>query len=137
MTRLLGWRAALAAEIERHRRLPFIWGENDCVLFAADCVKAMTGEDPAGEIRGRYRTAIGATRLLRRRGGSLADLVGFGFDPVHPSRARVGDLALTPSADASFTEDALGIVTGAVVTVVAPNGLGAVQLSSAIAAWRV
>ena len=68
---------------------------------------------------------------------SRADLVGSGFEHVHPSRARIGDLALTPSADASFTEGALGIVTGAVVTVVAPNGLGAVPLSSAIAAWRV
>jgi hypothetical protein len=137
MTRLPGWRAALAAEIERHRRLPFAWGENDCVLFAADCVTAVTGEDPAAEIRGRYRTAIGARRLLKKLGDDLPVGITARFDSIHPSRARIGDLALTPSADASFTEGALGIVTGAVVTVVAPNGLGAVPLSSAIAAWRV
>ena len=26
---------------------PFIWGKHDCVIFAADAVKAMTGHDLA------------------------------------------------------------------------------------------
>jgi hypothetical protein len=48
---------------------PFVWGERDCCLWAADWIKARTGRDPAEGFRGRYRTRLGAHRLVRRLGG--------------------------------------------------------------------
>ena len=48
---------------------PFAWGVQDCCLWGADWVRLATGRDPAAGWRGRYRTAIGAARLVTRRGG--------------------------------------------------------------------
>lgn len=49
---------------------PFVDGTADCALTVADWVMAATGcPDPADHLRGRYRTALGRERLLRRQGG--------------------------------------------------------------------
>lgn len=50
-------------------RQPFAWGQADCSLFMADWVRYVRGIDPAAPLRGRYRTAIGAARHIRRLGG--------------------------------------------------------------------
>ncbi|WP_444543985.1 DUF6950 family protein, partial [Polymorphobacter multimanifer] len=52
---------------------PFRWGEHDCGLMAGAAVAAMTGRDYTTPLRGRYSTARGAARALRRFGaGSIA-----------------------------------------------------------------
>lgn len=51
---------------------PFVWGRADCSLFMADWVRACRGIDPAAPLRGRYRTARGAARHVRRHGGMEA-----------------------------------------------------------------
>ena len=48
---------------------PFAWNIHDCAMWAADWVRARRGVDPAAPLRGRYRTAIGAARHIRRGGG--------------------------------------------------------------------
>lgn len=40
---------------DARRSVPFAWGSNDCRLFAADAVQAMTGVDHAAELRMRDR----------------------------------------------------------------------------------
>lgn len=45
--------------------MPFSWGENDCALFVADGIKAITGVDIAADFRGRYRNETGAWELIR------------------------------------------------------------------------
>ena len=47
----------------------FVWGEIDCSLFMADWCRKTRGVDPAASLRGRYRTALGAMRHVRRLGG--------------------------------------------------------------------
>lgn len=44
----------------------FAWGECDCCTWACDWVLERRGVDPAFRWRGRYRTALGAKRNLRR-----------------------------------------------------------------------
>lgn len=44
MQRLPDWPERLAAYVEARRHRPFAWGSNDCVLFAAGALDAMTGE---------------------------------------------------------------------------------------------
>lgn len=53
-------------------RRPFADGTNDCVLTVADWVLANGHPDPAAPFRGRYRTALGRERIVRREGGMLA-----------------------------------------------------------------
>lgn len=61
----------LADHLRLGARTPFRWGSCDCALWAADWVRACRAVDPAAPLRGRYRTALGAGRHIRRRGGFL------------------------------------------------------------------
>ena len=66
------WPERLADMIEQRRSEPFAWGANDCCLFPADVVRAMTGFDFAAAWRGQYDSAIGAQRQLDEAGGMVA-----------------------------------------------------------------
>lgn len=96
VTRLPDWRARFAAEMDRQRRDPFAWGQADCALgLAAGAVKALTGVDPAGPWRGRYRTAGGARRAIHKAGfTTLADAVASLLPEIPPAFADVGDIGL-------------------------------------------
>ncbi|MFB9772112.1 DUF6950 family protein [Sphingomonas yabuuchiae] len=94
--RLPDWEARLAAYLESHRLRPFAWGDHDCCLFCAGAVESMTGVDPMPEFRGRYSTAIGAERALRRYGGGTLDAtLDDKFTPVTASLARRGDIIMS------------------------------------------
>ena len=44
------------------------WGRDDCALWCANILLAALGYDAAASFRGRYRTRIGARRVLGRNG---------------------------------------------------------------------
>lgn len=67
---------------------PFADGSTDCAMTAADWVLAVTGCDPAADLRGHYRTALGRERLLRRLGGLEAAMA-----------SRLADLGLSETAN--------------------------------------
>ena len=100
MQRLTDWPDRLYTRIEAAKMRPFSWGRNDCALFAADCVLALTGVDPVAELRGRYACAFGAARALKRFcGGGLEDAVPIiagriDAREVMPAFARRGDVGL-------------------------------------------
>lgn len=62
----------LAAFLDDMARRPFADGTADCVLTVADWVVQNGRPDPAQPYRGRYRTALGRERIVRRDGGLLA-----------------------------------------------------------------
>ena len=79
--RLQNWPERLGDVITQARADTFEWGRNDCVLFAARCVEAVTGEHPCPELIGAYSTEAGA----------LAALSGAGFSSLAEAfAARVG-----------------------------------------------
>lgn len=95
MTRLEGWDLLLSAFLLSRADTPFEWGVNDCALFAADAVLAITGTDIAASYRG-YTTAEEAQDILDAHGGlqGLAT-TGFGFEPSeNPLMAQRGDAVL-------------------------------------------
>lgn len=63
----------LHASIDRKKSQPFVWGENDCVLFAADVIKDTTllRIDVASEDRGQYKTKEEAEKHLASKYGDL------------------------------------------------------------------
>lgn len=132
MVRRPDWRVRLDAHLAAAARHPFAWGSHDCVSFAAGAVEAMTGEDlRAGT---RYATAIGARRLLRRLGA--ADVLGLArahLPEIPVAAARIGDLAAVATPDGP----ALAVVGGGHVLAPAHQGLAALPLSAAHAAFRV
>lgn len=134
MRRLPDWRGRLAAHLAASAGRPFAWGRHDCAIFAADCILAMTGEDPAAPFRGRYRSFKGGLKCLRKAG--FADHVALAtarLEAVHPAYARAGDLAMIATPDGA----ALGIVQGHRIYVLRPEGLATVDLMQADRAWAV
>jgi hypothetical protein len=141
LDRLPDWRARLGHHGRASARCPFAWGAHDCALFAAGAVQAITGLDIAAEWRGRYTTARGAMRVLRRDGGDgLVGLAQARFDEIPVATAQVGDLAVLPSESddrrAGF-DHVLGVVIGEHIWVLRPDGLGAVGLLQAERAFAV
>jgi len=86
----------LSAFLRAMARASFAWGASDCSLVMADWCRVRRGVDPAASLRGRYRTALGAMRYVRRHGGfeaaSRALMAGSGFATT--AEPRVGDVGL-------------------------------------------
>lgn len=127
------WHARLIALIEKRTAAPFAWGSNDCCLWPADAVLAMTGRDPAAAYRGRYATQRGAAVLLKRLGGltSVGALCG---SEIPPLCAQVGDVGLVSS---NGERDAGAVCIGDLWVAVVKNGLGYVEFMCVRKAWRV
>jgi len=129
------WQNRLADAIEVAREMPFSWGSHDCATWAFDIRRDLTGgEDIAALWRGRYRTALGAHRVMKRLGwvsleAAGRDLLGTPLPSV--LHAKRGDLVLGGS------EPAYGVCVGAKVAFVAPDGLIFLSVSDCSLAWRV
>lgn len=126
------WHASLDAFITQRARVPFNWGEQDCCLFAADAVRAMTGVDHAKDWRGTYRTEEQAGPVLEQLGG-LEACGALAGPEVPPLTACAGDVGLVSDG----YRELLGVCVGAHWMVPAKYGLAALPLSSARKAWRV
>lgn len=112
-TRLRGWELALADVVANHAGMPFEWGRSDCLTLVADVETALTGIDPMAELRGRYKSAGGATRLLRKQGHRDIEAALAGrYQAVAPAMARRGDCGLVETVTAAGTVLAAVIVTG-------------------------
>lgn len=115
--------------------MPFSWGTHDCATWAFDIRRDLTeGEDIAACWRGRYRTALGAHRVMKRLGwdsleAAGRDLLGTPLPTV--LQAKRGDLVL------GGPEPAYGVCVGAKVAFVAPDGLVFLSVSDCSLAWRV
>ena len=76
---------------------PMQWGRDDCALWCADIVKAGLGYDAAAAFRGRYRTRIGARRVLGRQGlaGALRTAARkHGWRRIKAGAEQTGDIGL-------------------------------------------
>jgi hypothetical protein len=131
----LDWENRLAAYLNTHRTSPFVWGINDCCLFACNCVITMTGTDPGKKYRGRYTTQLGATRALKRYGGgSIKTAFSAVFGPIKPRlNAGRGDLVLI---DTEYGH-AVGVLLGGAVWAVSTTGLVSLPLNRVLGCWQV
>lgn len=134
LARLPDWETRLGDYLAAHRRASFRYGKLDCVLFAAGAIAAMTGEDPAAEIRGRYRSKIGAARKLHAQGHrTLAEMMDARFEPIGTVSAMRGDVVME--------QGSLGVCTGKQALFVGEDGgaegLVSLPLASWERAWRV
>ena len=96
IVRFQDWEERLRTYLDRVNEEPFKWGSHDCALFAADCVKAQTGVDPAEAYRGKYETAHGAARALREHGAGtlLRTLKSIFGESINPHLAQRGDVVM-------------------------------------------
>ena len=135
LPRVEHWERLLAAAIDTARAKPFVWGVHDCPTFAFETRMILTGgEDIAALWRGRYTTALGGERVMRRLGwASLEDM----------GRALLGEprrsVLLAGRGDVVLADTGLGfgICTGASAVGIAPEGLVTVPLTSCRLAWPI
>lgn len=135
-----GWEKRLADTVEQYRRTPFAWGTSDCVIFAADCAKALTLADPAADYRGKYSDAAGATAIITSLGGSNVGDAAAHFFEAHPTphaHARRGDIAVVSAPTPLDPLGALGVILGNIVAVYGPKGLHFVTRNTVIRSFRV
>lgn len=134
MKRLTGWEQRLHAATRAALRTPYRWGVHDCALFAADCVRAMTGVDLADGFRGRYDDEDSAIAVLRDLGcDGVDDLPGRWLGEIAPAMARRGDVVLFDGLHGRF----LAICDGATAVGPAARGIAHHSMSSALRAWAV
>jgi hypothetical protein len=133
MARVEHWERLLAAAIDTARAKPFVWGVHDCPTFAFETRMILTdGDDVAALWRGRYTTALGGERVMRRLGWASLEEMG---------RALLGEprqaVLLTQRGDVVLADTGLGfgICTGASAVGMAPEGLVTVPLTSCRLAW--
>ena len=109
MTRQIDWQSNLNALINDHKESEFIWGTWDCGIFSAAICDAVLedGEDYLFPFAGKYRTAIGSLRALKKAGyDNLRHCLVTCFgEPIGPSHAWRGDIA--------FYEECAGLNLGA------------------------
>jgi len=114
---------------------PFSWGSHDCATWAFDlCCELGGGEDIAALWRGRYCTAIGAHRVMKRLGWDSLEAAGrelLGAPLAAVLQAGRGDLVV------GGQEPTYGVCVGARVAFVAPDGLIFLPLVACSLAWRV
>lgn len=136
MKRLSDWRGRLVAAIDAWALRPADAPDTNCGFFAADCVMAMTGFDPAAGLRGRGLDIAGGLVALRAAG--YRDAIAFAaasFEEAPPSHAQTGDLAVVIT---EVGELALGVFNGATIAVVHPGGgVGFLPFDQALRAFRI
>lgn len=131
--RLQHWELAFEAFIDARRNVPFVWGANDCALFAADAVQTITGRDPALHGLRAHRTSKQALRALARHGG-LEGIATQALGAPRPAcQACVGDVVLVTVGK----RDCLAICNGGTALGPSAGGLVAVDMSAARMSWAV
>ena len=135
MKRKPDWQLSLVQYIAERARTPVDPARPVCAEFTAGAVEAMTGKRVGIAWRDKYPTVRAGLKALRD--GGYADhiaLVADLFDAMPPAMACPGDIAVLPGEDGIKV---LGIVQGANIYVQSINGVGAVPLTDAIAAFKV
>lgn len=130
--RLHDWMTRLSTLIRARQSAPFAWGTNDCCLFAADAVHAITSRDPMADLRGTYTTERQAMRALHACGG-LAGAASDRLGPVvRADQAQPGDIGLALVAG----RRSLAVCCGAHFMAPGRNGLAVVHVGDVLRAWR-
>ena len=130
--RLNNWQLHYSDFYNSRLILPFVWGSNDCALFAVDCVKALTGYDHGVKFRG-YTTARQAKHIVDRFGG-LYEIASKALgEPTTPAYAAVGDVVLIEIADSLC----LGVSNGSVCIGPGKDGIISLANSAIQHVWKI
>lgn len=133
LSRHADWEARLVEYLRPIMSTPFAYGRNDCALFVAGAIQAMTGADLARGFRG-YRSLAAGQRILSDKGFSdHVALAAALLEEVPPSMAQAGDVAVVSTDEGP----ALGLVQGECIYLLRRDGVGLLSILSAERAFRV
>lgn len=127
---------------------PFVWGQHDCCLFAANAIKAFTGVDIAADFRGKYIDKASAMALIKSvTGGSTVEDAAAWCAQKHglkewaregvptPLFAQRGDLVVIQDAEQLLA----GVMhlNGREAVSTGPQGLKRFSIRNVKRAWKV
>jgi hypothetical protein len=137
LIRLPNWRGRFEAVFDEIMTRPFEWQVHDCGPgLAGRTVLALTGVDLCSQYAGDYHDLASAVRLVRSLGHqTLGALVGTILPEIHPSLARLGDIAALEMN--SPLGHALGVVNGERIYVLTETGVGTRDLLDAAICFKV
>jgi len=111
------------------------WGTNDCVMFAANCARHITDQDPLEFTNETWSDESEAQEVLDRMGGLFAAVCSVLGPPIdNPLMAQRGDVALVEVSNTSFLAVHLG---DRLVVPSKEQGLIEIKVSHARCVWKV
>ena len=132
MVRRHDWASRLFAVADEHQDRSFAWGVNDCCLFVARCIDAMTDSDLEAQILSRYSDVDSARAFVLEYGLLSVAVSHYLGEPVTRSPQR-GDAVLIHGGE----DYAVGICLGSQIAAMGPTGLRMLPLSEVIKVWPV
>jgi hypothetical protein len=108
MTRRHDWAARLFDVIAAHDTRPFAWGVDDCCLFAARAIDAMTDRTLEARLGDLYQDEVSARALIERHGSLVEAITAILGETPQAVRAMRGDLVEFDGG----AGDAVGICLG-------------------------
>jgi hypothetical protein len=131
------------AFLKQAKSAPFKWGSNDCCLFAANAVLAITGADLADDFRGKYTDEASAFALIKTvtGGTTVADAAAYCAkkhnltEYTHPLMAKRADLVVISNAGNLIA----GVVhlNGREVVSVNDQGIVRLPITSITRSWSI
>lgn len=113
MNSILIKRQAVAQDVVNHYIFQDLeWGVRDCGTLAAHVLNSFGIENPLSNSDRAYKTALGATKFLKKIASDLAAVIdSAGIQRISTAEVLVGDLIAIQSDDPAFGWS-LGVVVG-------------------------
>lgn len=139
MIRYHDWQKRLQQFLDAKKESGFVWGKNDCCLFACGAIAAMTGTDPGVAYRGKYRDEDGGNKMLHWFfDGSVEGAAEKGFRRANMPSIPVGEAKPGDIVMFRRMKPMLGVVDFDMnIDCPGSNGLFKVRLKNGMKAWRV
>lgn len=134
MVRLDNWQRLFAEYLSDKTSEPFEWGKNDCILFGAGAVEAITGVNFYNQYLG-YKSEAEAYEIIENNGG-IEGLISkhLGAFDTNYLAARRGDLVMF-----MLPYKTIGVVdnSGEKIACLTEKGMARIPLNKAKKIWRV
>lgn len=127
------WVGQLFATIEKVSNESFAYGKNDCCLFAARVVDAMTGTEYAKKLAEMYHDERSALAYINSFGSIQEAVKDWLGEPTNLAFVQRGDVVLFNNEG----RETLGICVGDRIVSVAETGVAYVPMEQAICTWKV
>ena len=127
------WVDQLFATIEKVSNESFAYGKNDCCLFSARVVDAMTGTEYAKKLAEMYHDERSALAYINSFGSIQEAVKDWLGKPTNLAFVQRGDVVLFNNEG----RETLGICVGDRIVSVGQTGIAYVPMDQAICTWKV
>lgn len=126
------WADQMYSVIAQHESESFAWGANDCCLFVARVLDAMTDSSHAALLAEKYSDEQSAIAFIREHGSLAAAVSEFLGAPVE-KRAVRGDVVLFEGGQG----DAVGICLGSKIVGMGQAGIQSLGREAIKTVWGI